>query len=169
MLEVIEDPNLKVLKTIGHGFFTRQGGVSRGIYSSLNCAYNSHDELSAVEENLRRALAFLGHPLHALTATQNVHGNNAVIAVNAWQREHQPAADALVTTVPGLVLGSDSADCPIVLFADEKTQVVGLAHAGWRGAKEGILEATLEKMIALGAKAKHISAALSPCIAQPFY
>lgn len=100
---------------------------------------------------------------------QNIHSNRALIVDETWQEEQIPQADALVTNQARIVLGSDSADCPIILFADEVSNVVGLAHAGWRGAKNGIIEATIERMVSLGAKHQNISAAISPCIAQNSY
>ena len=169
MIEVLEDPALKKIATIQHGFFTRQGGVSTGIHASLNCAYPSHDDSEAVQENLRRALAHLGHPLSSLATVRNVHGNTAVIIDQVSPDAPKLLADAMVTKQPQLILGSDSADCPIVLFAAEEAKVIGLAHAGWKGAKSGILEATLDKMKILGAKPQQITAAISPCIAQNSY
>lgn len=169
MLEVLEDPSLKKIAAIQHGFFTRQGGVSTGIHASLNCAYPSQDDEAAIQENLRRALSHFGHPLTSLATVRNVHGNKAVIIDQATPKTPEHLADAMVTNLPQVILGSDSADCPIVLFADEKAKVIGLAHAGWKGAQAGILEATLEKMCLLGAQAEQISAAISPCIAQNSY
>jgi YfiH family protein len=169
MLEVLQDPSLKEIACVEHGFFTRLGGVSTGILASLNCALHSRDEEEAVEENLRRAISHFGRPLTALATVRNVHGNQAVIMEKPLPKFQLPQADAMVTQVPGVILGSDSADCPIVLFADETAKVVGLAHAGWKGARSGILESTVEKMLSLGAQTQHISAAISPCIGPASY
>jgi YfiH family protein len=170
MLEVLKDPALEKMTSIQHGFFTREGGVSTGIHASLNCAYPSYDQEEAIQENLRRALSHFGYPLTALCTVRNVHSNTAVIVdPQTALSSTKPLADAMVTQHPDLILGSDSADCPIVLLADEKAKVIGLAHAGWKGAKAGILEATLEKMCSLGARVEQIAAAISPCIAQASY
>ena len=169
MLEVIEDPTLKKLNGIKHGFFTRAGGVSADIYSSLNCAFPSNDNPDSVRENRRRAIAHLGYPLESLVTVRNIHSNKVVIIEKSWNESEKPEADGMVTKISNIVLGSDSADCPIILFADDIAGVIGLAHAGWRGAKAGIIEDTVEKMILLGAKHQQISAAISPCIAQNSY
>lgn len=169
MLEVIEDATLKKLSAIKHGFFTRAGGVSTGIYSSLNCAFPSNDNPDSVRENRRRVMAHLGYQLESLITVRNSHSNKAVIIEQPWCESEKPEADGMVTKISNIVLGSDSADCPIILFADNITGVIGLAHAGWRGAKAGIIEDTVEKMILLGAKHQQISAAISPCIAQGSY
>lgn len=169
MLEVIEDLTLKNLNGIKHGFFTRAGGVSTGIYSSLNCAFPSNDHPDNVRENRRRAMAHLRYSLESLITVRNIHSNKATIVEQPWNEDKKPEADAMVTKLSGIVLGSDSADCPIILFADDVTGIIGLAHAGWRGAKAGIIENTVEKMLLLGAKHHQISAAISPCIAQNSY
>lgn len=169
MLEVLEDSNLKQLKSIKHGFFTRSGGVSEGIYSSLNCAYPSNDDSNNVRENRRRVMSHFGLGLDSLITVRNTHGNTVATVENPWPEHQLPQADGMVTKMPGVVLGSDSADCPIVLFADEENAVIGLAHAGWRGAKAGILQETLNKMISLGAQGANIIAAISPCISQTSY
>lgn len=169
LLEVLKDPGLGEIHSVEHGFFTRLGGVSEGILSSLNCAPKSADEPAMVKENIRRALGHFSQPLSAWASMRSVHGNRVVEMNSPLPREEAPEADAMVTRVPGVVLASDSADCAMVLFADERAQVVGLAHAGWRGALCGVIEATVEKMRSLGAESEHISAAISPCIAQTSY
>ncbi|HHF7349782.1 TPA: peptidoglycan editing factor PgeF [Legionella feeleii] len=168
-LEALQEPTLKQLSTIKHAFFTRRGGVSEGRYSSLNCAYGSDDEPGRVEENRRRITTFLGYPLTSLVTVKNVHGNKAVIVNEHWPENETIEADAMVTKQKNILLGSDSADCPIVLFADEQAGVIGLAHAGWRGAKAGVLQSTIHKMEELGASPKRVVAAISPCIAQASY
>ena len=161
-LEIIHDSSFKKLRTIQHGFFTRSGGVSTGIYSSLNCAYPSNDDPENVRENRRRVMRYFGYSLESLVTVKNTHSNIAVIVDQPWHEQEKPEADGLVTSLPNIVLGSDSADCPIILFADTQSGVIGLAHAGWRGAKSGIIEKTIEQMILLGAKNQHIIAAMSP-------
>lgn len=148
-----------------HGFFTRLGGVSEGGFSALNCSDRSADEPERVAENRRRAAAALGFAPAALVGVHQVHGVAVAVCDTPW--ESRPVADALVTARPGLLLGVVTADCGPVLFADAQAGIVGAAHAGWRGAVAGVLEATLEAMRALGAK--NIIAVVGPCIAQPSY
>ncbi len=169
MLEIIESPEFKNLIGVKHGVFTRQGGVSTGYYASLNCSGASKDDPENIKENRRRVVSYLQQPLGSLVTTRSIHSNKAVIVTQPWSEELKPDADAIVTNQKGIILGSDSADCPIVLLADESAGIVGLAHAGWRGAKEGILEATVEKMLMLGANDTDISAVIMPCISQNSY
>lgn len=169
MLEVVQDPSFNQLTRIKHGFFTRLGGVSTGIYTSLNCAYPSRDDPAKVRENRRRVAAYFDQPFEALITVKNIHSNIAVIVDKPWAEADRQEADGLVTQLPQLVLGSDNADCPIVLFADQVAGVVGLAHAGWKGARGGIIEATVQKMLSLGSRSQDIYAAVSPCIAQDSY
>jgi len=169
MLEILEDYHLKQLETIRHGFFTRLGGVSEGIYASLNCAYPSHDNPDNVRENRRRVMSHFGLGLESLVTARNIHSNIVATVEAPWSEDLLPQADGIVTKLSEIVLGSDSADCPIVLFADKQNGVIGLAHAGWRGAKSGILQATVNRMIALGGRCENILAAISPCIAQTSY
>lgn len=169
MLEVIQDPSFKKIKSIEHGFFTRNGGVSIGQYESLNCAYASLDDPDNVRENRRRAMSYFNKNLDALVTVKNTHSNKVVVVENPWLEQHKPEADGMVTSLPHIVLGTDTADCPAVLFADAQAKVIGLAHAGWKGARNGIVDETIKKMILLGAKPSQISAAISPCIAQDSY
>ncbi|MFL1462184.1 peptidoglycan editing factor PgeF [Roseococcus sp. DSY-14] len=148
-----------------HGFFTRRGGVSAGAYASLNAGLRSGDDPAAVEENRRRIAAALGGG--ALRALRQVHGAHAVDATAAW--EELPEADAMATGAPGIALGVVTADCAPVLFADAHARVVGAAHAGWRGAVAGVLEATVALMESLGAARGRIAAVIGPCIAQASY
>eukprot|EP01037_Dinobryon_pediforme_P005302 gene5302-5355_t len=152
---------------VRHGFFTRNGGVSKGPFASLNCSLSGADERDSVLENRARVARAIGaEPAHLLGVTQ-VHGI-AVARVEAlWVPGAGPRADAMVTAVPGLALGIVTADCAPVLFADRDRGVVAAAHAGWRGAADGILEAVVEAMQALGATT--ISASVGPCIRQPSY
>ena len=148
---------------VRHGFFTRQGGVSEGGFASLNCSDRSADEPRRVAENRGLAAGMLGVPAGALIGVHQVHGVAVAVLEEAWAT--RPVADALVTARAGHLLGIVTADCAPVLFAAEG--VVGAAHAGWRGAVAGVLEATLDAMRALGAR--DITAVVGPCIAQPSY
>lgn len=152
-----------------HGFFTREGGVSKGLYAGLNCGPGSGDDPAHVAENRRRAAhALLGRDLPLCTLYQ-VHGPVVATVTDPWANDARPEADALVTDRPGIVLGILTADCGPVLFADPDAGVVGAAHAGWKGAFHGVLEATVTAMEALGARRGRISAALGPTIAGPSY
>lgn len=153
---------------VRHGFFTRQGGVSDGIYASLNCGLGSGDDRAAVTENRRRAAtALLGAPAPVLTAYQ-VHSAEAAI-VTAPFTGAPPKVDALVTQTPGLVVGALAADCAPVLLADAAAGVVAAAHAGWRGALSGVVGAALEAMESLGADRKRTTVVVGPCIGQASY
>jgi polyphenol oxidase len=152
-----------------HGFFTRQGGVSTGPYASLNCSLSSLDDRDAVLENRARAARALGaDPVRLLGLTQ-VHGRHVITATEPWAAGQGEKADAMVTDRPGLTLGIVTADCAPVLFATADGTIVGAAHAGWRGAVAGVLEATVAAMTALGALSDRITAAIGPCIAQVSY
>jgi YfiH family protein len=152
-----------------HGFFTRRGGVSSGAYASLNCSLSSQDSRDNVLENRARAAQSLGADPARLLGLTQVHGIDVVTATQAWEPGQGEKADAVVTDRPDLALGIITADCAPVLFADSTGAIVGAAHAGWRGAVAGVLEATLAAMAALGAAAPHITAAIGPCIAQDSY
>lgn len=160
MVEALTAP---ALKGVRHGFFTRRGGVSSGVWASLNCGPGSDDDPAAVAENRRRVAEAMGAPLVTL---RQVHSAEAVVA-EAW--ETGPRADAMVTDRPGLALCVLSADCVPVLFHDPEARVIGAAHAGWRGALGGVLEATLGAMEGLGARRDRVRAALGPCISQAHY
>jgi hypothetical protein len=154
-------------KNIAHGFFTRAGGVSTGLYASLNGGIGSNDAKEAVTENRRRMATHLG-VAHLLVPYQ-IHSPDALIVEKPFAPEDRPRCDALVTHTRGLGLGVTGADCGIVLFADESAQVIGAAHAGWKGALTGVLEATLIAMEKLGAARQDIKAVLGPTIAQASY
>jgi YfiH family protein len=157
------------LPGIRHGFFTREGGVSSGIYASLNCGVGSNDDRALVLENRARVTAALGAPAERLATPYQVHGTTTVTVTEAWQPGEGPKADAVATNVPGIVLGVGSADCGPILFADGEAGVIGAAHSGWRGALAGIGESAVRAMEALGAQRKHIVAVLGPTISQPSY
>jgi polyphenol oxidase len=152
------------LPRIRHGFFTRLGGVSEGIFASLNCSMGSGDELERVAENRGRALAALGLPRDRLVTGYQVHGIDVAVVETPWRHEDRPKVDALVTTVPGLALGILTADCAPVLLADPDASVVAAAHAGWRGALTGVIEAAIAAMENQGASRARIHAAIGPCI-----
>ncbi len=150
--------------TVRHGFFTRRGGVSSGIFASLNCSLGSSDDLDHVHENRRRAMEQLGVGADALTTVHQVHSPDVVMVDQPWPQAERPRADAMVTKRKGIALGILTADCGPVLFADETAGVIGAAHAGWRGAVTGVMEATIEMMIKAGAQKTRIAAAIGPCI-----
>ncbi len=150
-----------------HGFFTRKGGASSGIFAGLNCGLGSTDLTEIVTINRARVAESIGvAPAHLITVHQ-VHSATA-IAITA-PPEARPRADAVVTATPGIALAVLTADCQPVLFADPRAHVVGAAHAGWRGAKDGVLEATIAAMEALGARRDRIAAVIGPCISQAAY
>ncbi len=165
---------------ISHGFFTRQGGVSDGLYRSLNCGYGSGDDMQAVAANRRRVTETLGvgklvtcHQIHSADAVV-VGGADAVVVGGAdgrtpWQPSDAPRADALATKMSGVALGVLAADCAPVVFVEPKARVIAAAHAGWRGALTGITDAAIEAMIRLGADRGAIFASVGPCIAQDSY
>jgi YfiH family protein len=167
MLKPVLADNLAGLKGVAHGFFTRQGGVSEGIYASLNCGLGSNDDAQAVRENRTRVVARLG--AKDIVSAHQVHGTTALRVDAAWPAGVRPKADAMVTAARGLALGVLTADCAPVLMADAHAGVVGAAHAGWRGAIAGILEATIDAMERLGASRARIEAAVGPCIGQRAY
>ena len=158
-------PSLE-LPRIKHGFFTRQGGVSTGIYKSLNCGPGSHDDAENVRTNRHRVIAALEGG--ELATAHQVHSPDVFVVAGGMPAE-RPKVDALVTKTPGILLGILTADCGPVLFADNDARVAGAAHAGWKGAFTGVLENTVAAMEQLGAKRERITAVLGPCIAQPSY
>src|SRR5437868_1046306 len=165
----IEAPELSSHSAVRHAFFTRQGGVSEGVYASLNGGLGSSDDPARVAENRRRMTAQLSLPAEALVSVHQVHSPEAVAVEQPWPRHSRPRADGMVTTRPGLALGITTADCGPVLFADAQAGVVGACHAGWRGALGGVLEATIAAMEALGATRARIAAAVGPMIQQQNY
>ena len=153
---------------VRHGFFTREGGVSEGIFASLNCGIGSGDEPASVAENRRRAMERLRLPEEALTTLYQVHSAKVVTA-ERWPVTERPKADAMVTRERGLALGILTADCLPVLLADPKSGVIGCAHAGWKGALSGVLENVIEAMLSLGSERTSIHAAIGPAIEQASY
>jgi YfiH family protein len=150
-----------------HGFFTRAGGVSAGRFASLNCSLSGRDDADAVRENRRRAADALNLSPGGLVGLTQVHGIAVATVETPWPETARPEADAMVTNRPGVLLGIVTGDCAPVLFADAEAGVIGAAHAGWRGAVAGVLEATIAAMQALGAR--RITAIVGPCIGQASY
>ena len=154
---------------IRHGFFTRQGGVSDGLFASLNCGFGSRDDPRRVEQNRAIAARRLGLAAERLVSCHQVHGTAIVTVERPWRRDKNPRADGMVTAIPGIALGVLAADCAPVLFADPAARIIGAAHGGWRGTLAGVMEATVAAMTALGAVPSRICVGLGPCIAQPSY
>jgi len=166
-VQVLTSPLLERATGVRHGFFTRQGGVSGGVYDSLNVGIGSRDDPEAVLQNRARAAAAFGADPDGLLTCYQIHSAIAVTADGPWSR--RPEADALASRTPGLMLGALSADCAPVLLADPEARVVAAAHAGWKGALGGIVQAAVEAMAALGAEPRRIVAAVGPCIAPASY
>ncbi|MGE0024767.1 MAG: peptidoglycan editing factor PgeF [Hyphomicrobium sp.] len=164
MLSPLQADSLSILPGIRHGFFTRQGGVSRGVYQSLNCGAGSKDDAVAVIENRSRVAEHLGAFSGDVQTIYQIHSGTAHAVESLVPRESLPQGDGLVTRTRGLAIGILTADCAPVLFADAEAGVVGAAHAGWRGAIGGVLAATVAAMEGLGADRARIFAALGPTI-----
>lgn len=165
----IEAASLSGLDGIRHGFFTRQGGISTGIYAGLNCGLGSNDQRTSVLENRSRVAATLGEASAPVITLHQTHSATAHIVSGPVDLANLPKADAVVTATPGVIAAILTADCCPVLFADPDAKVVAAAHAGWRGAVGGILESTVRKMIEAGAKRERILAAIGPCIGPAAY
>ncbi len=156
------------LGDIPHGFLGRRGGVSTGIFASLNCSLGSDDNRDDVLENRRRAAAAV-LPGSALSRVYQVHSADVVTVTEPIDQHNPPKADALVTNLPGFLLAVQTADCVPVLFSDEKAGVIGAAHSGWKGSITGVTDNTILAMEALGADRANIACAIGPCIAQKSY
>lgn len=168
--EPIVSPLLEGLAASGirHGYFTRTGGVSEGIYKGLNTGTGSADDPAKVQENRSRVASWMGVDSNSLLTAYQVHSPDVLIVREPFTGP-RPKVDALVTDTPGIAVGASSADCGPILFADREARVIGAAHAGWKGALTGVLENTIEAMISLGAKRESIRASLGPSISQPNY
>ena len=164
---MLQAPSLARFDRIRHGFFTRDGGVSQGVYATLNGGTGSNDVPEKIAENRTRMAAALGVTPERLLTAYQIHSPDVVATDEPWRE--RPRADAIVTRTPGLAIGVSTADCGPLLFADAEAGVVGAAHAGWRGALTGVVEATVAAMQELGAKRARIAAALGPTIRQPNY
>ena len=156
------------LGDIPHGFLGRRGGVSTGIFASLNCSLGSDDNRDDVLENRRRAAAAV-LPGSALSRVYQVHSADVVTVTEPIDQHNPPKADALVTNLPGFLLAVQTADCVPVLFSDEKAGVIGAAHSGWKGSITGVTDNTILAMEALGADRANIACAIGPCVAQKSY
>ena len=157
------------LPGIRHGFFTRQGGVSSGIYATLNGGQGSSDDPTLVRENRGRMADWLGVPRERFVTCYQIHSPDVITVTQPWTRETAPKADAMVTREKGLAIAVSTADCGPLLFADAEAGVVGAAHSGWKGAFTGVLEATLAAMETLGARRQATVAVLGPMISQTAY
>ncbi len=166
---ILHDAHLSSILKVRHGFFTREGGVSQGIYQALNCGPGSKDDPAHVRENRKRACQKLSANPEQLCTLEQVHSNDVMIIRAPFPDDQRPQADAMVSNVTGVVLGVLTADCAPVLLADPNNLVIGAAHAGWKGALGGIIPATVQAMIELGAEPHAIVAAIGPCIAQRSY
>lgn len=163
-LEILKSP---ALRDVNHGFFTRKGGASSGVFAGLNCGQGSSDQSEIVAINRARVAEAMEVSSDALITVHQVHSAD-VVAIDAPMSD-RPEADALVTATPGLALSVLTADCQPVLFADTEAGVIGAAHAGWKGAIAGVLEATIDAMVDLGARRDAIVAVIGPTISQRAY
>ncbi len=166
---MIEAAGLGQIAGLRHGFFTREGGYSQGLYSSLNCGLGSGDDLAAVRRNRKAVAATLGAEPGNLLSVFQVHSNTVIQATEPWDANARPRADAIVTRRPGMAIAILTADCAPVLMADTTVGIVGAAHAGWKGAIGRVLESTIDEMERLGGHRRHIVAAIGPAIGQAAY
>lgn len=166
---MLQASSLAALPMIRHAFFTRAGGVSTGVYASLNAGVGSGDDPQRVEENRARMAGALGVAPEKLLSVYQVHSPDVVVADEPWPASARPRADAIVTQRPGLAIAASTADCGPVLLADPSARVIAAAHAGWRGALAGVTDATIAAMERLGAERGRITAAIGPMIRQPNY
>jgi purine-nucleoside/S-methyl-5'-thioadenosine phosphorylase / adenosine deaminase len=166
---MIEAGLLNEIAGIAHGFFTREGGASTGLFSSLNCGFGSGDELETVARNRALVADAIGVEPERLLTLYQEHSPKVITVSQPWRRESAPLADAMVTREPGIALGALTADCAPVIFADSARQIVGIAHAGWKGALSGVTDATVSAMEDLGADRASIVAAIGPAISSAAY
>ncbi len=151
---------------VRHGFFGRRGGVSTGVYNSLNCGHGSGDDPEKVTENRRRFCTAMGSSLERLASPRQIHSAKAVITETAYAPTDRPECDALVTKRPGLLLGVLAADCAPIVLCDPHNGVIAAIHAGWRGAVGGVIESAVEAMVQLGADPSKTAAGVGPCLSQ---
>ena len=166
---MLQASSLATVPRIRHAFFTRSGGVSQGVYASLNGGVGSNDAPDKVAENRARMATTLGVTADRLLTPYQIHSPDVVVADEPWTPANRPRADAIVTRMSRLAIGVSTADCGPLLFADSEAGVIGAAHAGWRGALTGVIEATIAVMERLGADRRRITAALGPTIRQANY
>ncbi len=167
-MQTVKASSLDALPNIRHAFFTREGGVSTGLYQSLNAGLGSQDDPAQVLENRRRMAAELGVAPENFVSCYQIHSPDVIIAREPFTGE-RPKADAIVTDRPGIAVGASTADCGPVLFADNETRVIGAAHAGWKGALAGVSDATIAVMEEKGARRERITAVIGPTISQEAY
>ena len=165
----LESPLLSAVPGLRHAFFSRDGGISGGIYASLNGGIGSNDDPANVTENRRRMAAQIGVTTDRFLTLFQVHSPDVVVASAPWDAASRPRADAIVTRAEGLAIGVTAADCGPILLVDPNARVIGAAHAGWKGALTGIVESTVDAMEGLGAERAGIVAAIGPLIRQPSY
>ena len=162
-LPTVQSPLLAAVAGVKHAFFTRQGGVSTGVYSSLNVGRGSRDEPADVAENRARAAAWFGAEPTELNTCFQIHSTITIVADGSWG-DVRPEGDAVITKTPGVVCGALHADCAPVLIADPVARIVAAAHAGWRGALDGVVQSAVDTMVSLGADPGSMVAAVGPCI-----
>lgn len=165
----LASPLLSAIPGLRHAFFTRDNGVSDGIYASLNGGLGSNDDAASVAENRRRMAEQMGVTAEHFLSVHQIHSPDAVVATGPWPNASRPRADAIVTRIEGLALGVTAADCGPILLVDPNARVIGAAHAGWKGALTGVLESTVAAMERLGAERGGIVAAIGPLIRQHSY
>jgi polyphenol oxidase len=165
----LASPLLSAIPGLRHAFFSREGGVSDGIYAGLNGGLGSNDDPADVAENRRRMAEHMGVPPSHFLGVHQIHSPDAVVATGPWEGASRPRADAIVTRSEGLAIGVTAADCGPILLVDPNARVIGAAHAGWKGALTGIVESTVEAMEKLGAERGGIVAAIGPLIRQSSY
>lgn len=168
-VDPILSEGLSGIGNVRHGFFTRQGGVSSGIYAGLNVGLGSDDDPDLVRQNRDRVAAALGLPGKPLSTPHQVHSPDVVTVSEPFPEGDRPKVDAVVTTTPGVIIGVLAADCGPILFADEAGSVIGAAHSGWKGAFTGVIENTIDTMIEAGARRGSIRAVLGPSIGPENY
>jgi len=165
----LESPLLSAVPGLRHAFFSRHGGVSNGVYTTLNGGIGSNDDPANVNENRRRMAEQIGVTPERLLTAYQVHSPEVVVASGAWDMESRPRADAIVTRAQGLAIGITAADCGPILLVEPNARVIGAAHAGWKGALTGIVESAVDAMEKLGAERSAIVAAIGPLIRQQSY
>ena len=166
---IVASSLLAAVPGLRHAFFTREGGVSQGIYESLNAGVGSQDDPAHVAENRRRMAEVMGVAPENFLSLYQIHSPDVVIADKAWDAASRPRADAIVTRMPGLAIGASAADCGPILFVDPQARIIGAAHAGWKGALTGVLESTIDAMESVGGRRGDIVAAIGPLIRQQSY
>lgn len=165
-MKILTDDSFNHLSGIGHAFFTRDGGVSTGYFASLNCGIDVKDNINHARENRKRAMQFINRTPDSLLTLKNLHGNEVVIVDKPWTDNNPPEGDGMVTNQSHVTLGALSADCPLILFADDNAHVIGIAHSGWRGSKLNIAAVIIQKMQHFGASIENIKVTIGPSIMQ---